>query len=60
MWTTQEIVAIHRTLNDDQLSDILTTEEQNVIPESAIANIQSKIIEPKHNNPVSSIFCNLY
>ena len=52
MWTTQEIIEIARTFNGKELSEVLTTEELAVIPSSALVNIRSRIIEPKHKHPV--------
>ena len=52
MWTTQEINAIGQTLNSGEIGEILTLPELKAIPDSALPNVRSCIIQPKHNHPV--------
>ena len=52
MWTAKEVAFIGETLNKYDVEDILTTEELDVIPSSALKNIRSTVIEPKHKHKV--------
>ena len=52
MWTAKEVAFIGETLNKYDVEDILTSEELDVIPSSALKNIRSTIIEPKHKHKV--------
>ena len=54
MWTTQEINAIGRTLNSRAIGEILTLPELKAIPDSALPNVRSCIIQPKHHHSVIS------
>ena len=54
MWTTQEINAIGRTLNSRAIGEILSLPELKAIPESALPNVRSCIIQPKHHHSVIS------
>ena len=54
MWTTEEINAIGQTLNSGEIGEILTLPELKAIPDSALPNVRSCIIQPKHNHPVKS------
>ena len=56
MWTSQEIVNIARTLGKAELAEFLTSEEIQSIPDSALKNLQNRIITPKHTYPVGYIF----
>ena len=60
MWTTQEINAIGRTLNSREIDEILSLPELKAIPSSALPNIRSCIIQPKHSNPVWSYRLNVF
>ena len=52
MWTAKEVAFIGETLNKYDVEDILTSEELDVIPSSALKNIRSTVIEPKHKHKV--------
>ena len=52
MWTAKEVAFIGETLNNYDVEDILTSEELDVIPSSALKNIRSTVIEPKHKHKV--------
>ena len=52
MWTAKEVTFIGETLNKYDVEDILTSEELDVIPSSALKNIRSTVIEPKHKHKV--------
>ena len=52
MWTSKEVAFIGETLNKYVVEDILTSEELDVIPSSALKNIRSTVIEPKHKHKV--------
>ena len=54
MWTTQEINAIGRTLNSRAIGEILSLPELKAIPTSALPNVRSCIIQPKHHHSVIS------
>ena len=55
MWTPKEVSLIGETLNTNDISEILTSEELEAIPPSALRNIRSTVIEPKHRHKVWSI-----
>ena len=52
MWTAKEVALIGETLNKFGFEDILTTDEIEIIPQSALKNIRSTVIEPKHKHKV--------
>ena len=52
MWTAKEVALIGETLNKYDIEDILTSEELDAIPSSALKNIRSTVIEPKHKHKV--------
>ena len=52
MWTAKEVALIGETLNKYYVEDILTSEELDAIPSSALKNIRSGVIEPKHKHKV--------
>ena len=56
MWTAKEVAFIGETLNNYYIEDILTSEELDAIPSSALKNIKSTIIEPKHKRKVFKSF----
>ena len=55
MWTAKEVAFIGETLNNYDIEDILTSEELDAIPSSALKNIRSTVIEPKHKHKVFKI-----
>ena len=55
MWTAKEVAFIGETLNNHDIEDILTSAELDAIPFSALKNIRSTIIEPKHKHKVFEI-----
>ena len=55
MWTAKEVAFIGETLNNYDVEDILTSEELDAIPSSALKNIRSTVIEPKHKHKVFEI-----
>lgn len=52
MWTAKEVALIGETLNKYDIEDILTSEELDAIPSTALKNIRSGVIEPKHKHKV--------
>ena len=52
MWTAKEAALISETLDKYDIEDILTSEELDAIPSSALKNIRSTVIEPKHKHKV--------
>ena len=52
MWTAKEVALIGETLNKYDIEDILTSEELDAIPSTALKNIRSGAIEPKHKHKV--------
>ena len=53
MWTSAELAGIAKTFNNVVLSDFLTEKEIEVIPITARANLEQRVLQPKHNFPVS-------
>ena len=52
MWTQNEISEISNLLNDVKVEDMLSDDEIKAIPDSSLANLRSRILEPKHKKPV--------
>ena len=60
MWTAKEVKFIGETLNTYDIEEILTTEELDAIPPTALKNIRSTVIEPKHKHKVRIIIYGSY
>ena len=60
MWTAKEVQFIGESLNNYDIEEILTTEELDAIPPTALRNIRSTVIEPKHKHKVSPIIYGSY
>ena len=56
MWTSAELAGIAKTFNNSVLSDFLTEKEIEVIPITARANLEQRVLQPKHNFPVRNYF----
>ena len=54
MWTVKEISDISESLNNDvKIEDFLTEEEIKAVHESTNKIPRARILEPRHNKPVS-------
>ena len=56
MWTVKEISDISESLNTDiKIEDFLTEEEIKAVNESTNKIPRARILEPRHNKPVSQL-----